>query len=105
MATRPRRHTFRPTPSSGAGRILTEQETLPTTLLLASPAWIADTCPNMAVSGRESVRAGDDLEDLLRDLRLSGPVHCKSQVVDQLAGILGRVPHRRHLRAVLGGGR
>ena len=49
-------------------------------------------------SARERVRAGDDLEDLLRDLRLARAVHRERETVDQLAGVLRRVAHRRHLR-------
>ena len=59
--------------------------------------------------GRElagkGVRARDDLEDLLRDLRLARPVERKRQPVDQVAGVLRGVPHRRHLRGEEGGRR
>src|SRR5579875_3937335 len=53
----------------------------------------------------ESLRAGHDLEDLLGDLRLASAVHLQRQIADQLAGILRRIAHRRHSRAVLGGRR
>src|SRR6266576_5396696 len=46
----------------------------------------------------EGVRAGDDLEDLLRDLGLAGAVQREREVVDQLTGVLRGVPHRGHLR-------
>src|SRR3954447_10556463 len=48
--------------------------------------------------------AGDDFHDLLGDLRLARAVHLQSQVLDELAGVLGGVAHRGHARAVLGGG-
>src|SRR6476659_1976069 len=50
---------------------------------------------------RQRFRAGDDLEDLLRDLRLARAVHAQRQRVDDLAGVLRCVPHRRHARALL----
>jgi hypothetical protein len=53
----------------------------------------------------ELSRAGHDLEDLLRDLGLTGPVHLEREPVDQLAGVLRRVAHRGHPRALLGGSR
>src|SRR5262245_9183348 len=57
-------------------------------------------------SGRLGQRLGarDDLEDLLRDLRLARTVHAQRERVDELARILGGVPHRGHPRALLGGG-
>src|SRR3954464_7499423 len=48
--------------------------------------------------------AGDDFHDLLGDLGLAGTVHLEGQVVDELAGVLGRVAHGGHARAVLGSG-
>src|SRR5580765_1544960 len=52
----------------------------------------------------ERVSAGDDFEDLLRDLGLTCAVHREREVVDQLAGRLRGVAHRRHARALLGRG-
>src|SRR5215207_5824267 len=54
---------------------------------------------------REALCAGDDFHDLLRDVRLALAVHLQRVRVDQLAGVLGRVAHRGHARAVLGRGR
>src|SRR3954466_6831201 len=56
-------------------------------------------------SAGQGVRPRNHFEDLLGDLGLAGAVHGEGQVVDQVAGVLRRVPHRRHLGAVLGGGR
>ena len=55
-------------------------------------------------SGIQRVRAGDDLEDLLRDLGLAGSVHRQGQGVDEFAGALRGAPHRGHPRPLLGGG-
>ena len=55
--------------------------------------------------GCERVRAGDDLEDLLRDFGLASAVHGQGEAVDQLAGVLRRVAHRGHARALLRRGR
>jgi hypothetical protein len=46
----------------------------------------------------QCVGAGDDLEDLLRDLRLAGSVQLQRVAIDQLARVLRRVAHSRHLR-------
>src|SRR4051812_42953015 len=54
---------------------------------------------------RERVRARDDLEDLLRDLRLAGAVHRQRQRVDQLSRGLRRIAHRGHPGPLLGRGR
>src|SRR4051794_25496092 len=51
---------------------------------------------------RQRVGPGDDLEDLLGDLRLPRPVHRERERVDQLAGVLRGVAHRSHPRALLG---
>jgi hypothetical protein len=53
---------------------------------------------------RQCVRAGHDLEDLLRDLRLSRAVHLQRERVDQLARVLRRVAHGGHAGALLGRG-
>src|SRR5829696_2918852 len=50
---------------------------------------------------REGFGARDHFQDLLGDLGLAGAVHLEGQRVDQLAGVLGRVPHRGHPRALL----
>ena len=47
----------------------------------------------------------DDFHDLLGDLGLARAVHLEREVVDDLAGVLGRVAHRGHPGAVLGRGR
>lgn len=52
----------------------------------------------------ERVRAGNDLEDLLGDLGLAGPVHVERKSVDQLLGVLRGVAHRGHAGAELRGG-
>ena len=44
---------------------------------------------------------GDDLHDLLRDLRLALAVGRKSEIVYQLGGVVGCVAHGAHSRAVL----
>src|SRR6266542_2566993 len=49
--------------------------------------------------------ARDHLENLLRDLRLPRAVHREREAVDQLAGRLRGVAHRRHPCALLGRGR
>src|SRR5205807_2452856 len=49
--------------------------------------------------------AGNDFHYFLGDLRLPGSVHLERQVLDQLARVLGRVTHRCHPCAMLGGGR
>src|SRR3954471_2970565 len=62
--------------------------------VLASTAFLSD----------QGFRPGNDFHDLLGDLGLALAVHLQRQVLDQLAGVLGRVAHRGHARAVLGGG-
>src|SRR4051794_9020659 len=52
----------------------------------------------------ERLGAGDDLQDLLRDLRLAHPVHFQGQLADHLLGVLGGVAHRRHPRPQLRSG-
>src|ERR1700722_1405678 len=39
----------------------------------------------------QALGTGDDFHDLLRDLSLAGTVHLQGQVLDQLAGVVGRV--------------
>ena len=41
--------------------------------------------------------AGDDFNQLLGDLRLTGTVHLDGEGVDHVAGIAGGIVHRRHL--------
>src|SRR5918999_1313394 len=53
----------------------------------------------------EPLGSGDDFHDLLRDLGLPLAVCLERQVLDQVGGIVGRVSHRGHARAVLGRGR
>jgi len=48
--------------------------------------------------------AGDDLDQLLGDLRLAGAVVRKRLLANHLAGIAGGVVHRAHLRAIERGG-
>src|SRR5215831_8542881 len=112
MATRPRRHNLSSHPllrggphsdrttDASSGRLLGSSEDR------AKPlgVWPRRGLTPAVASGREGVRAGDDFQDLLGDLRLPGAVHGQRQVVDQLAGVLARVPHRGHLGAVLRGG-
>src|SRR3954469_11461794 len=62
--------------------------------VLASTAFLSD----------QGFRPGNDFHDLLGDLGLALAVHLQRQVLDQLAGVLGRVAHRGYARAVLGGG-
>ncbi len=54
-----------------------------------------------SLSAAQGLGAADDLEDLLRDLRLPHPVHLQRQAVDHVAGVLGGAAHRRHPGAVL----
>src|SRR5450755_4114581 len=77
--------------------------------------WISTIRPTFLVSvvsdivlhigSAEPFSAGDDFHDLLRDLRLAGSVHLQRQILDQRAGVLGRVAHRGHPRTMLGRGR
>src|SRR5688572_15684324 len=53
----------------------------------------------------EAFGPGDDFQNLLRDLRLAFAVHLQGQVLDDVPRVLGRIAHRGHARAVLGGGR
>ncbi len=48
----------------------------------------------------ERRRAGDDLDDLARDARLTDAVHIERQRADQFAGVLRGGIHRRHARAL-----
>src|SRR5687768_8120586 len=48
----------------------------------------------------ECLGAGDDFDQLLGDLGLTGSVVDKSLLADHVAGIAGGVVHRAHLRAV-----
>src|SRR5216683_8327929 len=45
--------------------------------------------------------AGDDLDQLLGDSRLTRAVIVEGEAVDHLAGIAGRTVHRRHPRSLL----
>src|SRR5580704_11416474 len=47
--------------------------------------------------------AGDDLDQLLGDLRLAGSVHDQGQAGDHVAGVAGGVVHSRHLGGVEAG--
>src|SRR4051812_11604677 len=49
----------------------------------------------------EPLGTRDDFHDLLRDVRLTLTVGLEGEVVDQVGGVLGRVAHRSHARAVL----
>ena len=57
------------------------------------------------VTSDQGLGPGDDFHDLLGDLGLARAVHLEREVVDDLAGVLGRVAHRGHAGAVLGRGR
>src|SRR5260221_3134280 len=48
----------------------------------------------------ESLGAGDDFDQLLGDLGLTGAVVDKGLLADHIAGVAGGVVHRAHLRAV-----
>src|SRR6478735_12365135 len=48
----------------------------------------------------ECLGAGDDLDQLLGDLGLTGSVIDKGLLADHVAGVAGGVVHRAHLRAV-----
>src|SRR5262245_27437839 len=50
----------------------------------------------------EGVRAGGDIRDFARDLRLPRLVVRERQIRDKIARVLRRVPHRHHPRRVLG---
>src|SRR5438270_4160363 len=60
--------------------------------------------PSKALSAK-ALGPGDDLHDLLGDVRLALAVRLEREVVDQLGGVLGCVAHRRHPRAMLRRGR
>src|SRR5947209_7529537 len=60
--------------------------------------------PSKALSAK-ALGPGDDLHDLLGDVRLALAVRLEREVVDQLGGVLGCVAHRRHPRAMLRCGR
>src|SRR3954453_1130331 len=53
----------------------------------------------------ERLGAADDLQDLLRDFRLTRTVHLQGQVADHRLRVLRRVPHRGHPRTQLRGRR
>src|SRR4051812_17880733 len=53
----------------------------------------------------ERLGAADDLQDLLRDFRLTRPIHLQGQVADHRLRVLGGVAHRGHPRAQLRGRR
>src|SRR5512147_2955037 len=48
----------------------------------------------------QGFRAGDDLDQFLRDHRLTGTVVSDRLLANHVAGVACRVVHRRHLRAV-----
>src|SRR5438128_2169651 len=77
----------------------------PTRPLAAADVKVTSGRRTSAALRIQGVRSGDDLEDLLRDLRLPRAVHLERQRVDELAGALRRASHRRHARALLGGRR
>ena len=52
----------------------------------------------------ERLRTGDDFDQLLGNLGLTGAVILQGQAVDKLAGIAGRVVHRGHRSGLLTGG-
>src|ERR1044072_5999670 len=66
------------------------------------PIWLAavamDCSPSKSALDRLS--AGDDLDQLLRDLGLTGSVVNQGLLANHLAGIAGRTVHRAHLRAI-----
>src|SRR5918992_5814050 len=78
----------------------------PTLRFLVSSVVFASVGAAKTVSlGGEALGPGHDFKNLLRDLGLTLAVHLEGQVLDDVARVLGRVAHRGHARAVLGGGR
>src|ERR1700758_1943912 len=51
----------------------------------------------------ESLGAGNDLDQFLRDGGLARPIVVDGQAVDHVAGVAGRAVHRRHPRALFAG--
>src|SRR5215475_11878521 len=80
------------------------------------PVWLAAVAIQLSPSIRISARsawtlmlsqfsldrlgAGDDLDQLLGDHRLTGAIVDQGVLADHFAGVAGGVVHRRHLRAV-----
>src|SRR4051812_11113713 len=68
------------------------------------------TCPTLffamweCSSFSDRFGAGDDLDQLPRDVRLARAVIVQGQPVDHLTGVTGGVVHRRHARTLLAGG-
>src|SRR5690242_1252015 len=60
--------------------------------------------PTLRLAG-EPLGSRYDFQDFLGDLRLTLAVHLQREVLDDVSGVLRRVAHRGHARAVLGGGR
>src|SRR4051812_7061349 len=77
---------------------------------LRSLSWVVSSSRGVAVlasivsSLGQRLCAGHYFHDLLRDLRLALAVHLQCEVLDEVRGVLGRVAHRGHARAVLGRG-
>src|SRR5580765_2012237 len=57
----------------------------------------------MRLLGGQSHLGGGDFQKFLRNVRLAKHVVFERQVLDELLGVVGRVLHRNHARAVLGG--
>src|SRR3954465_8068497 len=75
------------------------------------PTWVAAVAMKLSfeilyLNDRRSLRAsdrlgaGDDLDQLLGDLGLTGSVIDLGLLADHFAGVAGRVVHRAHLSAV-----
>src|SRR4051812_13906916 len=76
----------------------------PTLRVSSCVSWLSEAAVAINISLDQRLRAGDDFHDLLRDLRLALAVHLQGEVLDDVPGVLGRVAHRGHAGAVLGGG-
>src|SRR5690348_15184525 len=57
----------------------------------------------LLISALKRLGAGDDLDQFLRDHRLTGAVILDGLLADHVAGVARRIIHRRHLRAIEGG--
>src|SRR6266446_1100401 len=85
---------------SGSSPSKRTSTTAPMTWVIVPMLFLAMS-PNFPCGPSQRLGAGDDLDQLLGDGRLTRAVVVEGEAIDHLSGIAGRIVHRRHPRTLL----